>query len=196
MKDGIVVALCAMTLIWAASISPSRADTYNISASVGGNTVSGYIDTTNGAGGFLFSSAITGYDITIGSSQITPSNNTATFLSGTILYANGGALYLDFDQPGILDASLTGSGDAASGTYWFNCGENISCTSSDTMSINTGIGSTDEEGRLVQIGTEAVTLPSPTPLPATLPLFAGGLGVVGYLARRRKQSVKRAFTVA
>jgi hypothetical protein len=28
----------------------------------------------------------------------------------------------------------------------------------------------------------------PTPLPATLPLFAGGLGFVGYLARRRKKN--------
>jgi hypothetical protein len=28
---------------------------------------------------------------------------------------------------------------------------------------------------------------SATPLPATLPLFAGGLGFVGYLTRRRKQ---------
>ena len=31
---------------------------------------------------------------------------------------------------------------------------------------------------------------SGTPLPATLPLFAGGLGFVGYLARRRKQRAK------
>ncbi len=29
-----------------------------------------------------------------------------------------------------------------------------------------------------------------TPLPATLPLFAGGLGFVGYLTRRRKRSSK------
>jgi hypothetical protein len=30
---------------------------------------------------------------------------------------------------------------------------------------------------------------STTPLPATLPLFAGGLGFVGYLTRRRKRAV-------
>jgi hypothetical protein len=29
---------------------------------------------------------------------------------------------------------------------------------------------------------------SQTPLPATLPLFAGGLGFVGYLAKRRKNA--------
>jgi hypothetical protein len=38
--------------------------------------------------------------------------------------------------------------------------------------------------------------PTTTPLPATLPLFAGGLGFVGYLARRRKQSGKRALAAA
>jgi len=31
---------------------------------------------------------------------------------------------------------------------------------------------------------------SATPLPATLPLFAGGLGFVGYLTRRRKRSAR------
>jgi hypothetical protein len=35
-----------------------------------------------------------------------------------------------------------------------------------------------------------------TPLPATLPLFAGGLGFVGYLARRRKRSGWPAFAAA
>jgi hypothetical protein len=38
--------------------------------------------------------------------------------------------------------------------------------------------------------------PTPTPLPATLPLFAGGLGFVGYLAKRRKHNKKQAVAVA
>jgi hypothetical protein len=37
---------------------------------------------------------------------------------------------------------------------------------------------------------------SATPLPATLPLFAGGLGFVGYLARRRKQKAKQSLAAA
>ncbi len=40
-------------------------------------------------------------------------------------------------------------------------------------------------------GTGSVTVTpeiTPTPLPATLPLFAGGLGVVGYLTRRKRRS--------
>jgi hypothetical protein len=35
-----------------------------------------------------------------------------------------------------------------------------------------------------------------TPLPATLPLFAGGLGFVGYLSRRRKKRNQRALAAA
>jgi hypothetical protein len=38
-------------------------------------------------------------------------------------------------------------------------------------------------------GTVAFALaPAATPLPATLPLFAGGLGFVGYLTRRKKRA--------
>lgn len=43
------------------------------------------------------------------------------------------------------------------------------------------------------VGTFALTA---TPLPATLPLFAGGLGFVGYLARRRNRSGKHALSAA
>jgi hypothetical protein len=35
-----------------------------------------------------------------------------------------------------------------------------------------------------------------TPLPATLPMFAGGLGFVGYLAKRRKQNARKALVAA
>jgi hypothetical protein len=37
-------------------------------------------------------------------------------------------------------------------------------------------------------GTITSSLAATTPLPATLPLFAGGLGFVGYLTRRRKKA--------
>jgi hypothetical protein len=35
-----------------------------------------------------------------------------------------------------------------------------------------------------------------TPLPATLPLFAGGLAFVGYLAKRRKKNATSALAAA
>jgi hypothetical protein len=44
--------------------------------------------------------------------------------------------------------------------------------------------------------TGSIELPTTTPLPATLPLFAGGLGFVGYLARRRKKHGTNAPAVA
>jgi hypothetical protein len=37
---------------------------------------------------------------------------------------------------------------------------------------------------------------TPTPLPASLPLFGGGLGFVGYLAKRRKRSATLALATA
>jgi hypothetical protein len=43
------------------------------------------------------------------------------------------------------------------------------------------------------VGTFALTA---TPLPAALPMFAGGLGLVGYLTRRRKRSGKQALAAA
>jgi hypothetical protein len=48
-----------------------------------------------------------------------------------------------------------------------------------------------------QDATFSFTAPvSATPLPATLPLFAGGLGVVGFLAKRRKRNASRALAAA
>ncbi len=46
-----------------------------------------------------------------------------------------------------------------------------------------GFSCTANDERFVDAGFAAAT-----PLPATLPLFAGGLGFVGYLVRRRKRS--------
>ena len=42
----------------------------------------------------------------------------------------------------------------------------------------------------VELGSGTITsmLAAATPLPATLPLFAGGLGFVGYLTRRKKRA--------
>jgi hypothetical protein len=42
--------------------------------------------------------------------------------------------------------------------------------------------------------TAEVAPPPTTPLPTALPLFAGGLGFVGYLAKRRKKSTALATT--
>lgn len=64
----------------------------------------------------------------------------------------------------------------------------------DTLTVSWA-GSQDWSGS--QDATFNFTGPvSATPLPATLPLFVGGLGVVGYLARRRKRNASRAVAAA
>jgi hypothetical protein len=44
--------------------------------------------------------------------------------------------------------------------------------------------------------TECGPAPNPTPLPAALPLFAGGLGTLGFFARRRKRKATAAAAAA
>jgi hypothetical protein len=46
------------------------------------------------------------------------------------------------------------------------------------------------EGILLDAGPETARV-SATPLPAALPLFAGGMGVLGFLVRRRKTNATR-----
>jgi hypothetical protein len=56
----------------------------------------------------------------------------------------------------------------------------------DIAWIYLGAGETNEEGAFSQVaGTWSDVTPAATPLPASLPLFAGGLGFVGYLSRRK-----------
>ena len=42
----------------------------------------------------------------------------------------------------------------------------------------------------------SIAIVDPTPLPATLPLFAGGLGLLGYVAGRRKRNVAAVSAMA
>jgi hypothetical protein len=45
-------------------------------------------------------------------------------------------------------------------------------------------------------GSQVIASVASTPVPGALPLFASGLGVVGYLAKRRKRSAKQAPAAA
>jgi hypothetical protein len=61
-------------------------------------------------------------------------------------------------------------------------------TSPDNIStVYWGTVSSPPTGSSPQSTTETGFV-SPTPLPAALPLFAGGLGMVGFLARRKKRN--------
>ncbi len=79
----------------------------------------------------------------------------------------------------------------------YNPGSPYDCGSVYCL-LGPGLSSTilDTSGDTVPIDFTH-TLVSQTPLPATLPLFAGGLGgFVGYLAKRRKQNGKKALIAA
>jgi hypothetical protein len=74
----------------------------------------------------------------------------------------------------------------------------------DTLTDTTGLSSAASIDPSFQLGSGAPSgytidfsngigdAPTATPLPATLPLFAGGLGFVGYLTRRKKRKASPA----
>ena len=57
-------------------------------------------------------------------------------------------------------------------------------TTSTTLAFLNGDPSNDTSNGLDNITLNATTV---TPLPAALPLFAGGLGMVGFLSQRKKR---------
>lgn len=91
----------------------------------------------------------------------------STIYSGTVSQAYGAAPWVLFTQDFVATSDLT------------------VFTIIDTQGgYNAGI-------YLDDVDVEPVN-PTATPLPAALPLFAGGLGFVGFLARRKKQTAPRA----
>jgi len=68
--------------------------------------------------------------------------------------------------------------------------ENLNDTYLITLALSDQSGVIGSVSEYVVVGTGA------TPLPATLPLFASGLGVIGLLARRRKQKNATALAAA
>jgi hypothetical protein len=116
----------------------------------------------------------------------TPHANSAAVNGLTWSFTNpSGTLNLSFNSPpapGVDNLSATFNIDA--------CFTTISGSSSFSTCQ---FGGTDTiEGSITDVA-ESVTA---TPIPAALPLFAGCLGFVCYLARRRKRSVKQALVAA
>lgn len=121
-----------------------------------------------------------------------PDIYTNTFTNGTtpefqfddFFYIGEGILDIDLAAP-LTDASLAGSSSlsitGSESAYFFLCG--LEAPGADYC------GTRDITGGSLDIGGLAAT-----PLPATLPLFAGGLGIVGFLSRRKKR--KQSFAAA
>jgi hypothetical protein len=90
---------------------------------------------------------------------------------------------LDTQSPALATYKLTTSIGPISGTALFSGGASFS-TTDGTLII------TAADNAVFSADVDA------TPLPAALPLFAGGLGIIGLLARRKKRKAVAAMTPA
>ncbi len=190
-------------------LSPASATTYNVDFSIGGgsgNTVAigsftGYIDTSCDSC-YLTSSNVSSW-------LIAASDGTSASSSG----ATSGISYYGT----VLQATPTGiytSGGSGGFNFEF-CGDVSNCNANQQLSfqvINGGYFPTvyiitwyEASSTIYQSGGfgwpvhEVASLATPigpfcqagpcseTPLPAALPLFAGGLGVIGLIAGRKKR---------
>jgi hypothetical protein len=145
-------------------------------------TGAGTITATSGTGGY----AITGITGTI-SDGSTPETITRLATAGDDLLfpigttftgppiVNSGSSYIstsNLDTTGFGFRTVAGTIDI----FGFN-----NPNSTDVVAGSNNYGETSPDG--FGVGIFALTA---TPLPATLPLFAGGLGFVGFLTRRKK----------
>jgi hypothetical protein len=80
----------------------------------------------------------------------------------------------------ILSDTLTSTNLASSASFTIASG-------TDLVFIEPDCGPIPCAGRSIT-GGSLDEVPAATPLPAALPLFAGGLGMVGFLARRKKRN--------
>jgi hypothetical protein len=102
-----------------------------------------------------------------------------------------GTWFLDISAPPSGDTlSLSLEDATASSTQPFSSTGAFSTSLNDGDAYNIlGLVNTPADaGTVILELSNSPTIPSATPLPATLPLFAGGLGFVGYLTRRKKRT--------
>jgi hypothetical protein len=121
------------------------------------------------------------------STQFTITVPTSGFLQDTptVSFTIAGKTYtsvLDVQFNGPTITSIFGFSDTVNGDTLTSIGL------TSFQLFGTGISSTDG-------GTVTINAVAATPLPAALPLFAGGLGLLGMFARRRKQKAS-AFAAA
>lgn len=128
----------------------------------------------------------------------------------SIVTISGDTYALTFDLGGSPRDGGTYSIDASAGSTsqtfnytptpgtavnnWVSETLDFTATGSSTLIslLGTQSGGVEEYIGLDNADVEFVSGPSATPLPATLPLFAGGLGVIGLVTRRRKRKTQAA----
>ena len=190
LSSALAVATLASAVAFASPLSASTV--YSVSAVVGAVTLGGTI-TTDGTIGGLADSNIVNFDVTltgIGTTHITKATNIRLpFIGGGALTATPGGLFFNFSSTGFFNIQTTGVG----ASQWLMCASaTSSCTPLNNWFVNGG-GSGGVFNDVV--GTFEVAIgpgdPAPsTPLPAALPLFATGLGVLGLLGWRRKRKAE------
>jgi hypothetical protein len=93
------------------------------------------------------------------------------------------------DETGAVDAhTLTFTLIATNGNSWTDA--------ADVLTPTTNFAAAYGHGFEAVTAAQDAGFFTATPLPATLPLFAGGLGLVGYLTRRRKLNGTQALSAA
>jgi hypothetical protein len=173
-------ALCA-GLIAAGFSAPALASTVTYTFVDASATFSG--GTSDFSGTF-------GWDNDPGTEYITFANITVTgFDAGTYTYlANSGGVHASGFEFAVSSTSSSNAFD-----LYFNYFDGVS-----NDPINNAYYGTEGNVPASNIDSSVTgyATPNATPLPATLPLFAGGLGFVGYLAKRRRRDVKQTFAAA
>jgi len=179
-----IVVRTLTALAFGLCVSQANATVYNVSATIGTGGVSGFLQ-TDGTVGTLSDANFTDWNLALTTNGIDSlnllgplsGNNSQEGIFGTGLSATATGLFFDFSLPPsnyvLIQKPVLGSGT------------DFLCLNGCGASVAIGIGDArtfefDLTGNR-EIGTAA------TPLPAALPLFAGGLGVIGLIARRRNR---------
>lgn len=188
---------CLSAAVVLCGASQVRASTYNVSDDAGSLFINGTI-TTDIDTGTLASSDIQSWSLTItgfgGPIVLSPSNSGVS-ISGNGLTATPSGLFFNFDDSS--GAYLEFVVPSSSYVQWVTAhivGPNAA------LNIDAGDNSGTDgpflDGSSNRSGTEEIAeIPeiTPTPLPATLPLFAIGLGALGCLGWCKK---RKSFSVA
>jgi hypothetical protein len=178
-------------------ISPANALTYDlVNDSSGTYEVTGFIETDGNFGVLNDGDLVNwGLNVSVGTSNTVlngPSGSIGAIL-GNDFTATSSGLFFNFGDPngGLLEF-LSG--------YGFVCFQNQdACLSSNAYADSTLLldvfganTNPDALGPISESGTVEFAI-AETPLPAALPLFAGGLGMLGLFGRRRKQKALNAL---